>query len=163
MFITCFDWFICPKDVFSVKFLNGAFCYLIDGLFIYGFRCFRWAILFSHPADYTPVCTTELATAQKLFPEFEKRGVKMVALSCDDAESHHGWICDIKQYTSDSFSFPIISDFNREIALTLGMIDPDEKDSTGMALTARCVSYILNIHNFNACMYVGGGRMCVCL
>jgi len=101
-----------------------------------------WAILFSHPADYTPVCTTELSTAQKMYPEFEKRGVKMVALSCDSAESHIGWICDIKQYTGDTFSFPIISDFDRNIAVQLGMIDPDEKDAQGMALTARAVFII---------------------
>lgn len=97
-----------------------------------------WAILFSHPADYTPVCTTELSHAQKLAPEFQKRGVKMIALSCDDAESHCGWINDIKHYTTE-FSYPIIADPKREIATSLGMLDPEEKDKAGMPLTCRAV------------------------
>lgn len=101
-----------------------------------------WAILFSHPADYTPVCTTELSMAQKLAPEFEKRGVKMIALSVDTVDEHNGWICDIKNYTNGAFNFPIISDPNREIAVQLGMIDPDEKDAAGMPVTARAVFII---------------------
>jgi len=102
-----------------------------------------WAILFSHPADYTPVCTTELGMANKLAPEFQKRGVKMIALSCDTAESHNGWIADIKKYTcTEDFSFPIISDPSRELAVKLGMIDADEKDKAGMPVTARAVFVI---------------------
>jgi len=100
-----------------------------------------WAILFSHPADFTPVCTTELSQAQKLAPEFKKRGVKMIALSCDSVESHKGWIEDIKKYTTD-FSFPIIDDQKRVLAKSLGMIDPDEVDSAGMPVTARAVFII---------------------
>jgi len=99
-----------------------------------------WAILFSHPADFTPVCTTELNEANKLSSEFKKRGVKMIALSCDDVNSHNGWIEDIKAYGQcPSFDFPIIADPGREIAVALGMIDPDEKDAAGMPLTARAV------------------------
>lgn len=97
-----------------------------------------WAILFSHPADFTPVCTTELSKAQELAPEFAKRNVKMIALSCDDAESHKGWINDIKHYTK-AFSYPIIADPKREIATSLGMLDPEEKDKAGMPLTCRAV------------------------
>jgi len=101
-----------------------------------------WAIFFSHPADYTPVCTTELSMAQKLYPDFEKRNVKMIALSVDGVEHHNGWIEDIKNYTNGVFNFPIISDPDREIAVKLGMIDPDEKDSAGMPVTARAVFII---------------------
>jgi len=100
-----------------------------------------WAILFSHPADYTPVCTTELSEAQRLKPEFEKRGVKMAALSCDSAESHRGWVEDLKHYTTE-FGYPIIDDQKRVLATKLGMVDPDEKDAAGMPLTCRAVFII---------------------
>jgi len=99
-----------------------------------------WAILFSHPADYTPVCTTELGEANKLAGEFTKRNVKMVALSCDSVEDHKGWSKDIIAYTGcDSFKFPIIADKSRELAIALGMVDPVEKDGSGMPLTCRAV------------------------
>jgi len=102
-----------------------------------------WAILFSHPADYTPVCTTELGRVQKLVGEFQKRGMKLAALSCDSVEHHKGWIEDIKAYNKlDSFSYPIIADENRSIATTYGMMDPDEKDAKGMPLTCRAVFVI---------------------
>jgi len=103
-----------------------------------------WAILFSHPADYTPVCTTELNRVCELTSEFQKRGVKLCALSCDDVESHHGWIKDIVAYgkMSDKFPYPIISDKTRKLAVSLGMVDPDEKDIAGMPLTARAVFII---------------------
>lgn len=100
----------------------------------------RWAILFSHPADFTPVCTTELAKAQSYSSKFAERGVKMIALSCDSAESHTKWIDDIKQFSAGEFSYPIIADEERKIAISLGMLDPDEKDSKGMPLTCRAVS-----------------------
>ena len=107
-----------------------------------------WAILFSHPADYTPVCTTELALVAKLAPEFTKRGVKLFALSCNDVQSHKGWIEDIKHYAEKGgeFPYPIIADEKRELAVKLGMIDPDEKDSQGMPLTARAVSSRKNLN-----------------
>ncbi|KAK9909512.1 hypothetical protein WJX75_003362 [Coccomyxa subellipsoidea] len=99
-----------------------------------------WAILFSHPADYTPVCTTELGEVGKLQGEFAKRGVKLLALSCDDVESHKGWIKDIEAYTPKSLvNYPIIADPNRDIATLYGMLDPDEKDKAGIPLTARAV------------------------
>nr|ALJ10926.1 alkyl hydroperoxide reductase [Dolomedes sulfureus] len=104
-----------------------------------------WAILFAHPADFTPVCTTELGQVAKLSQEFEKRGVKLIALSCDDVDSHNRWIEDIKSYAclkGEGFPFPIISDKNRDLATSLGMIDPDEKDKEGLPLTCRAVFII---------------------
>ena len=102
-----------------------------------------WAILFSHPADYTPVCTTELGRVQALEQEFSKRGVKLIALSCDDVESHKGWIEDIKAYNNlPKFSYPIIADPKRDVAELYGMMDPDEKDAAGLPLTCRAVFVI---------------------
>jgi len=99
-----------------------------------------WGILFSHPADYTPVCTTELGRVQSQAHEFRKRGVKLAALSCDSTESHRGWINDILAYNNlNEFSYPIIADPNRDIATLYGMLDPDEKDAAGIPLTARAV------------------------
>ncbi|XP_020810175.1 peroxiredoxin-6 [Drosophila serrata] len=99
-----------------------------------------WAILFSHPADYTPVCTTELGRVAALIPEFRKRGVKPIALSCDTVESHKGWIQDIKSFAKlDSFDYPIIADDKRELALKLNMLDKDELNSEGIPLTCRAV------------------------
>merc|ERR1711868_106975 len=78
-----------------------------------------WVILFSHPADYTPVCTTELGRAQALSGEFSKRGVKMIALSCDEVESHKGWIGDILEYNGlTEFSYLIIA-ADRRLKLSL--------------------------------------------
>lgn len=101
-----------------------------------------WAILFSHPADFTPVCTTELGRVSQLFEDFDKRGVKLCALSCDSAESHKEWIEDIKDYSKKDFRYPIIADEDRNLAVELGMIDPDEKDAQGLPLTARAVFVI---------------------
>lgn len=99
-----------------------------------------WGILFSHPADYTPVCTTELGRVQALAGEFAKRGVKLAALSCDSTESHHGWIKDILAYNNlNEFSYPIIADPNRDVAKLYGMLDPDEVDKSGIPLTCRAV------------------------
>ncbi|UJR24053.1 hypothetical protein I4U23_027021 [Adineta vaga] len=108
----------------------------------------QWGILFSHPADYTPVCTTELARAAQLAPEFAKRHTKMIGLSCDSIDQHYGWIKDIHAYSGietecpTQFPFPIIDDSDRRLATQLGMIDPVEQDSEGLPLTARAVFYI---------------------
>ncbi|XP_023234227.1 peroxiredoxin-6-like [Centruroides sculpturatus] len=104
-----------------------------------------WAILFSHPADFTPVCTTELGRVAKLVPEFNKRGVKLIALSCDNVDSHKGWIkdiCSFSELNSEEFPYPIISDEGRDLAVQLGMIDPKEKDEKGLPLTCRAVFII---------------------
>jgi 1-Cys peroxiredoxin 6 len=99
-----------------------------------------WAILFSHPNDFTPVCTTELGAVGKFLPEFEKRGVKVIALSCNDVESHKGWIADIESFTPGAkVSYPILADPTRELAVKFGMLDPDEIDAKGIPLTARAV------------------------
>jgi len=84
-----------------------------------------WGILFSHPADYTPVCTTELGACAHLLPEFEKRHVKIAALSVDPLESHLGWINDINETQCTSVNFPIIADANRHVANLYDMIHPN--------------------------------------
>jgi alkyl hydroperoxide reductase subunit AhpC len=84
-----------------------------------------WGVLFSHPADYTPVCTTELGKTASLKSEFDKRNVKVVALSVDSVESHKGWIKDINETQNVEVNFPIIGDENREIALAYDMIHPN--------------------------------------
>jgi alkyl hydroperoxide reductase subunit AhpC len=84
-----------------------------------------WGVLFSHPADYTPVCTTELGRTASLKSEFDKRNVKVLALSVDSVESHKGWIKDINETQHVEVNFPIIGDENREIALAYDMIHPN--------------------------------------
>ncbi|KAL0274136.1 UNVERIFIED_CONTAM: hypothetical protein PYX00_006633 [Menopon gallinae] len=104
-----------------------------------------WCILFSHPNDFTPVCTTELGRVVQLLPEFQKRNVKVIALSCNDVDSHVEWIKDIQSYcgcVGDKFPYPIIADPKRELAVKMGMLDPVEKDSTGMPFTCRAVFVI---------------------
>jgi alkyl hydroperoxide reductase subunit AhpC len=84
-----------------------------------------WGVLFSHPADYTPVCTTELGKTASLKDEFDKRNVKVIALSVDSVESHKGWINDINETQNVEVNFPIIGDENRDIALAYDMIHPN--------------------------------------
>jgi alkyl hydroperoxide reductase subunit AhpC len=84
-----------------------------------------WGVLFSHPADYTPVCTTELGKTASLKDEFEKRNVKVIALSTDNVESHKGWISDINETQGVEVNFPIIGDESREISLAYDMIHPN--------------------------------------
>lgn len=88
-----------------------------------------WGILFSHPADFTPVCTTELGTVARIKPEFDKRGVKVVAVSVDPVDSHHKWIGDIEETQSVKMNFPIIADPERKVAALYDMIHPNA-DST---------------------------------
>jgi thioredoxin-dependent peroxiredoxin len=84
-----------------------------------------WGVLFSHPADYTPICTTELGKTASLKSEFDKRDVKVIALSVDSVESHKGWINDINETQNVEVNFPIIGDESREIALAYDMIHPN--------------------------------------
>ncbi len=97
-----------------------------------------WGILFSHPADYTPVCTTELGTVAKYKPEFDKRNVKVVALSVDGIESHHDWIKDINETQETTVNFPIIADEDRKVSELYDMIHPNADTK----LTVRSVFVI---------------------
>jgi len=104
-----------------------------------------WVILFSHPEDYTPVCTTELGAFAKLEPEFTKRGTKLIGLSANTIESHGGWIKDIDEIAGSKLSFPIIGDKERKVALLYDMIDHQDAtnvDSKGIAFTIRSVFFI---------------------
>ena len=84
-----------------------------------------WGILFSHPADYTPVCTTELGAVAKMKGEFDRRGVKCAAVSVDPIESHRGWIADINETQHTTMNFPIIADPDRQVSALYDMIHPN--------------------------------------
>ncbi|MEM1283379.1 MAG: peroxiredoxin [Chlamydiota bacterium] len=88
-----------------------------------------WCILFSHPKDFTPVCTTELGEAAKKVKDFEKRGVKVIALSVDRTRSHNEWISDINETQNTQLSYPIISDDKRQVSSLYGMIHPNADDT----------------------------------
>lgn len=87
-----------------------------------------WGILFSHPADFTPVCTTELGTVAKLKFEFDKRNVKVIALSVDPLDSHFSWISDINETQNTLVNFPIIADPNYEVSKLYDMVHPNASD-----------------------------------
>lgn len=97
-----------------------------------------WGMIFSHPADYTPVCTTELGRTAQLKSEFEKRGVKVIAVSVDDLDSHKGWINDINETQNTNVEFPIIADSDKKVANLYGMMHPNASDS----MTVRSVFII---------------------
>jgi alkyl hydroperoxide reductase subunit AhpC len=88
-----------------------------------------WGVLFSHPRDYTPVCTTELGYTAKLKPEFDKRGVKVIGLSVDPLGSHEGWSKDIAETQGHAPNFPLIADPEKHVASLYGMIHPNASDS----------------------------------
>ncbi|EAU34035.1 mitochondrial peroxiredoxin PRX1 [Aspergillus terreus NIH2624] len=104
-----------------------------------------WAILFSHPADFTPVCTTELGAFARMKDEFEKRGVKMIGLSANDLGSHDKWIQDINEVSNTNLQFPIIADADRKVAFLYDMISQEDLDNLpekGIAFTIRSVFII---------------------
>lgn len=89
----------------------------------------HWVILFSHPKDFTPVCTTELGSAARLLPEFQKRNVKIIGLSVDTLESHQKWVGDIEETQGARLNFPLIADSDRSVASLYGMIHPNADDT----------------------------------
>jgi len=97
-----------------------------------------WGVLFSHPADFTPVCTTELGLTAKLSGEFAERGVKAIALSVDPVDSHHRWVEDINETQNCVVDFPIIADSDRKVAALYDMIHP----SANATLTVRSLFVI---------------------
>ncbi|PWR17754.1 peroxiredoxin [Zavarzinia compransoris] len=97
-----------------------------------------WGILFSHPKDFTPVCTTELGYTAKLKPEFDKRNVKVLALSVDSAESHKNWVGDIAETQGTAINYPILADTDRKVSDLYDMIHPNANDT----LTVRSVFII---------------------
>jgi len=97
-----------------------------------------WAVLFSHPKDFTPVCTTELGYTAKLGPEFAKRGVKVIGLSVDPVESHHRWEKDIEETQGHAVNFPVIGDPDRKVSQLYDLIHPNASDT----LTVRSVFVI---------------------
>jgi len=110
----------------------------------------KWAILFSHPRDFTPVCTTELARVIQLKDEFAKRGVRVLALSVDDATRHNDWIPDIHKAASSkadskdlhTMGFPLIADKDKQISLKYGMLNQDHMNDEGLPFTVRSVFVI---------------------
>lgn len=105
---------------------------------LYDYLGDSWGILFSHPSDYTPVCTTELGAVANYKKEYDKRNVKPIALSVDDLESHKGWVKDIEETQNTKVNYPIIADEDKKVANLYGMIHPNA-DNT---VTARSV-YII--------------------
>ena len=97
-----------------------------------------WGILFSHPKDFTPVCTTELGTVAKINDEFKKRNVKVLAISVDPLDSHKGWVNDINETQSCTVSYPIIADPDKTVANLYDMIHPNALDN----MTVRSVFVI---------------------
>jgi alkyl hydroperoxide reductase subunit AhpC len=97
-----------------------------------------WVVLFSHPKDFTPVCTTELGEVARLKPEFDKRGVKVIGLSVDAAGSHEGWSKDIEETQGTALNFPLLADHDRKVSDLYGMIHPNASDT----MTVRSVFVI---------------------
>jgi len=89
----------------------------------------KWGVLFSHPADFTPVCTTELGRVAKLKGEFEKRNTKVIALSVDPLASHKGWVGDIAETQGTAINFPILADADRKVAKLYDMLPADAGDT----------------------------------
>jgi peroxiredoxin (alkyl hydroperoxide reductase subunit C) len=97
-----------------------------------------WLVLFSHPADFTPVCTTEFIAFAEIYPELQKRGAELLGLSVDSVSSHIAWVRNIEEKTGVKIPFPIIADLSKEVSLAYGMIHPKQSKTE----TVRCVFII---------------------
>ncbi len=97
-----------------------------------------WLIIFSHPADFTPVCTTEFMAFAQLYPELKKRGVELLGLSVDSVTSHIAWIRNIEEKTGVKIPFPVIADLNKDVSMKFGMVHPGQSKTE----TVRCVFVI---------------------
>ena len=97
-----------------------------------------WLILFSHPADFTPVCTTEFIAFAEIYPELKKRGVELLGLSVDSTSSHIAWARNVEEKTGVHIPFPIIADLNKDVSIAYGMIHPGQS----VTATVRCVFVI---------------------
>ncbi len=98
----------------------------------------RWVILFSHPADFTPVCTTEFIAFTEIYDELQKRNVDLLGLSVDSVHSHIAWVRNIEEKTGVKIPFPVIADLNKEVSMKYGMIQEGQSDT----VTSRCVFFI---------------------
>lgn len=98
----------------------------------------KWLIIFSHPADFTPVCTTEFIAFAEIYPELKKRGAELLGLSVDSVTSHIAWVRNIEEKTGTKITFPIIADLNKEVATAYGMVHPGQSATA----TVRCVFFI---------------------
>ena len=98
----------------------------------------HWTVLFSHPKNFTPVCTTELGTLQKLLPEFKKRGVQVIGLSVDNLDNHDQWLNDIHETQGELPEYPLIADDSRQVSLLYGML----RDNAPDTMTVRTVFVI---------------------
>ena len=107
-------------------------------LHFYDWAGSSWVVLFSHPKDFTPVCTTELGAVAKLKPQFDKRGVKVLGLSVDPMTNHEGWAKDIEETQGAKLNFPLIADHDKKVANLYGMIHPNASDT----MTVRSVFVI---------------------
>ncbi|CAD7080806.1 unnamed protein product [Hermetia illucens] len=122
----------------------------------YNWQGNSWVVLFSHPADFTPVCTTELGRIAVHNPEFVKRNVKLLAHSVDKVKSHVDWVNDIKSYCPDihgDFPYPIVADENRSLAVQFGMLDEQQKDDPEVAKTIRALYIISPDHVVRLSMF----------
>jgi len=109
----------------------------------------QWVVLFSHPADFTPVCTTEFVELAKLQEEFKKRGVQLIGISIDSIYAHLAWIRNIEQHFGVKIDFPVIADLDMKVAQAYGMIHPGASDTA----TVRCVFVIDPDQNIRAMIY----------